>query len=152
MTFLEKVGIDITNCFGQSYDNDNASNMSTTYHGVQAIIKARNSYAEYILCFAHSLNLAENEAANCIPQVSSFFDIIDKLYTLMRALTHRWSVLKDNLKSTPVLKSLSETRWSARAGMSNLFTVRAINSFQNQLEGHKHKIPKIKIIKFEVFI
>jgi hypothetical protein len=33
----------------------------------------------------------------------------------MSASTHRWSVLKDNLDSTPVLKSLSETRWSARA-------------------------------------
>ena len=88
--------------------------MSGTYHGVQAIIKARNSYAEYIPCFAHSLNLAGNEAENSNPQVSSFFDIIQKLYTFMSASTHRWSVVK--LDSIPVLKSLSETRWSAIAG------------------------------------
>ena len=39
LDFLEKFGIDISNCRGQSYDN--ASNMSGKYIGVQTIIKHR---------------------------------------------------------------------------------------------------------------
>lgn len=113
MTFLDEVGIDIHNCRGQSYDN--ASNMSGKYQGVQALVKQLNSRADYIPCFGHSLNLAGVEAASCIPEATAFFDVIQKMYTFLSASTHRWAVLVSHLDGTPVVKSLSQTRWSARA-------------------------------------
>ncbi|XP_014210058.1 zinc finger MYM-type protein 1-like [Copidosoma floridanum] len=57
---LEKFGIDIENCRGQSYDN--ASNMSGIYNGLQAQIKRLSPQAEYILCATHSLNLIRDDS------------------------------------------------------------------------------------------
>ncbi|KAK4885108.1 hypothetical protein RN001_001379 [Aquatica leii] len=55
-------GLDIRNCRRQSYDN--ASNMSGVYSGLQARIKELNSHADFIPCFAHSLNLVGTNAAD----------------------------------------------------------------------------------------
>uniref|UniRef100_H2YK99 DUF4371 domain-containing protein n=1 Tax=Ciona savignyi TaxID=51511 RepID=H2YK99_CIOSA len=66
--FLEENGINIQNCRGQSYDN--ASNMSSKYKGVQAIIRERCSVAYYIPCTAHSLNLIGKCAAECCPNAA----------------------------------------------------------------------------------
>lgn len=52
---FEQFNLDISNCRGQSYDN--ASNMSGIYSGFQARIKQLSPLAEYVPCFAHSLNL-----------------------------------------------------------------------------------------------
>jgi hypothetical protein len=49
MTFLDSVGINISDCRGQSYDN--ASNMSGKYAGVQALVKELSPHAIYIPCF-----------------------------------------------------------------------------------------------------
>ena len=57
LTFLNENGIDIGNCRGQSYDN--ASNMSGRYNSLQARIKQLNELAEYVSCFALSLNLVQ---------------------------------------------------------------------------------------------
>ncbi|XP_026481725.1 zinc finger MYM-type protein 1-like [Ctenocephalides felis] len=45
---LERNGLEIMNCHGQSYDNE--SNMSGVYSGVQSRIKATNPLAEYFPC------------------------------------------------------------------------------------------------------
>jgi len=47
---------------------------------------------------------------------SVFFRFFSGLCTFFSASTHRWSALKDNLGTKElVVKSLSDTRWSARA-------------------------------------
>ena len=61
ITFLNENGIDIGNSQDQSYDN--ASNMSGRCNGLQARIKQLNEFAEYVLCFSHSLNLVGKCAA-----------------------------------------------------------------------------------------
>ena len=63
LTFLSENGIDIENCRVQSYDN--TSNMSGRYNGLQAGIKRLNEFAEYVPCFAHSLNFVGKCAAEC---------------------------------------------------------------------------------------
>ena len=117
LDFLNESGIDIKDCRGQSYDN--ASNMSGKYIGLQARIKKINKYAEYIPCLAHSLNLVAKCAADCCTEALLFFDFIENLYTFFSASTYRWSRLTNALKDTtskiPILKRLSDTRWSARA-------------------------------------
>lgn len=117
LDFLSESDIDIKDCRGQSYDN--ASNMSGKYCGLQARIKEINKYAEYIPCLAHSLNLVAKCAADCCTEALLFFDFVENLYTFFSASTYRWSrltnALKDSTSKIPILKRLSDTRWSARA-------------------------------------
>ena len=116
MTFLEKNGIDIKDCRGQSYDN--ASNMSGKYAGVQtSVIKQHCPHATFISCAAHSLNLVGKNAAECSSVAARFFDIVQRLYSFLSASTHRWRLLcADKLKPLNLflVKQLSDTRWSAR--------------------------------------
>lgn len=117
LDFLKENDIDIKDCRGQSYDN--ASNMGGRYRGLQARIKEINKNAEYIPCFAHSLNLVAKCAAECCMEASIFFDFVENLYTFFSASTYRWGLLtkalKDEGSKLPILKRLSDTRWSARA-------------------------------------
>ena len=108
---LNKHSIDINNCRGQSYDN--ASNMSGKYTGLQTRVKEVNKLAVFIPCSAHSLNLVGTRAAECCSEALDFFRIIQKLYNFFSASTHRWDVLIAHVKG-PVVKTLSNTRWSAR--------------------------------------
>ena len=93
--------------------------MSGKYHDLQAGIKEVNKYAEYIPCFARSLNLVAKCAAECCIEASIFFDFVESLYTFFFASTYRWSILTKALEDTgsklPTLKRLSDTRCSARA-------------------------------------
>ena len=47
-------------------------------------------------------------------KIVSFFDLVQRLYSLFSAFTHRWNVLTSSLgKNHIVVKCLSDTRWSA---------------------------------------
>ena len=105
--YTSEKGIDLANCRGQSYDN--ASNMSGKYNGVQALVKAKfGAVAEYVPCYAHSLNLVGVCAAQSCPEVVQFFDFIENIYAFFAASTHRWSILEK--AGSGVLKRLSATR------------------------------------------
>ena len=79
LAFLNKNSIGIENCRGQSYDN--ASNLSGRYNGLQARIKQLNKFAEYVPCFAHSLNLVGICAAECCEEANVFL-LLSKIPTL----------------------------------------------------------------------
>lgn len=111
---LDKWGIDIKNCRGQSYDN--ASNMSGKYSGLQARIKQKSPTAFYVPCSSHSLNLIGNSAADSSTTSTSFFNIVQLVYNFFSDSTFRWSVLMKHLKpNSTVVKAINATRWSARA-------------------------------------
>jgi hypothetical protein len=114
LDYFEAETIDFHDCRGQSYDN--ASNMSGRYTGMQARLRDVNPVAFYIPCTAHSLNLVGVSAAECCVAAVSFFGFVQALYVYFSASTHRWSVLTDSLgKKGLTVKSLSDTRWSARS-------------------------------------
>jgi hypothetical protein len=113
LSFLEKNQISLNNCRGQSYDN--AANMSEQYAGLQARILDKCNFAVFIPCAAHSLNLVGVRAAKCVMKTVSYFQFVQKLYKFFSSSTYRWSTMKKCLGSHYVLKSLSETTWSARA-------------------------------------
>ena len=100
------------NCCGQSYDN--ASNLSGKYTGVQASLKALNPLIYYIPCSAHSLNLIGLCAAESCINAVSFFGFLENFYKFFSASTKRWAKMKSAIKGKTV-KSLSNTRWSARS-------------------------------------
>jgi hypothetical protein len=114
LQYLESESIEVMDCRGQSYDN--ASNMSGRYAGMQALLRKVNPLAFYVPCMSHSLNLVGVSAVDCCVDAVSFFGFVQTIYTFFSASTHRWSILKENLSTKGiVVKSLSDTRWSARA-------------------------------------
>ena len=110
MNTLERHGIPLQNCRGQGYDN--ASNMSGCYKGVSIRIENENMLAKFIPCAAHSLNLCDSHAAECCPDVVTFFGVVQKVYILFHGSTERWALLKDIIGDS--LHPFSSTRWSAR--------------------------------------
>lgn len=113
---VDSLGLDLSNCRGQSYDN--ASNMSGKYNGVQAHLKRKNPLIHYIPCAAHSLNLVGTNAVDCCPEAGNFFDFVQSIYSFSSSSTHRWGKVFRNTNVQQTLKSLSGTRWSARADSS----------------------------------
>lgn len=107
---VEKDGLDINNCRGQSYDN--GANMAGKYKGVQARILEKNELAYFVPCVAHSLNLVGVHAADASVEAQSFFGTLGSLYNFFVASTSRWEILMKHVPTT--LKSQSKTRWSAR--------------------------------------
>ncbi|XP_050062995.1 zinc finger MYM-type protein 1-like [Aphis gossypii] len=139
---LSNLGICLSNCRGQGYDN--GANMVGHKQGVQARILNENPRALFLPCCAHSLNLLLGDMANCIPQVMTFFGVIQRLYTLFSASTERWEILKKYLKCL-TLKPLSETRWECR-----LESVKAVKMQLKEINealvevSESTKIPAIK--------
>jgi hypothetical protein len=132
LQFLEKKGINIKFCRGQSYDN--ASNMSGKYEGMQAKIKEVCKYAEFVPCAAHSLNLVGVAAVNCCVKAASFFDFLNNIYTFFAASTARWALLLSQLGAKSVVpKNPSQTRWSARADA----TASIVQSYEQFLKALK---------------
>jgi len=114
MSVLENLGLELSNCRGQAYDN--ASNMSGRYNGLQAHLKKSNPLIHYIPCAAHSLNLVGvNSIDRCGNEVSKYFDLIQSIYNFTTASTHRWDRVFGNSNIDLTLKALSNTRWSCRA-------------------------------------
>ena len=113
-SFLDEYRIKLEDSRGQMYDN--ARNMYGTYSGAQARFHQVNPLAEWVSCAGHSLHLVGTAAAESSTDGVRFFAIVQRLYTFLTASPQRWSKLLQNLpKQSPVVKSLSETRWSARA-------------------------------------
>ena len=113
LEYLKGLGIDISNCRGQTYDN--AANMSGIYNGMQAAVREVVPHADFVPCFAHSLNLVGQSAVNCCTGATKFFDFVGKIYVFFSASTSRWQRLSGVLKEhqLSVVKRLSDTRWSA---------------------------------------
>ena len=114
---------DIKKCHGQSYDN--ASNMAGQYEGAQALLKCDCSVAHFVPCFGHSLNLASNESANCVPEATTFFYLLQNIYAFLSMSTHHWKTWSQSLL-TPIVKSLSvkhDDLHALRLGYDKIFDV-----------------------------
>ena len=89
--------------------------MSGVYSGLQARIKGENPKALFVPCSAHSLNLVGTCAASCCPEACAFFNLTQNVYNFFTASTKRWeTLLSFSQPKSKTLKSLSDTRWSAR--------------------------------------
>ncbi|KAJ8969298.1 hypothetical protein NQ314_001837 [Rhamnusium bicolor] len=122
VNFIEN-GLNLNNCHGQSYDN--ASNMSGHYSDLQARLKERNPFIDYVPCAAHSLNLIGSCASESCQEV--FISTLQELYNFFTASTNRWqifvSVNKD--KKFLTLKTLSKIRLSARHDACGALTTKS---------------------------
>lgn len=97
----------------RAYSRSIVFNMSGKYDGVQAIIRQRCSFIEYVPCTAHLHNPVGTSAAACCSATVEFFDL-QNLYSWLISSTYRWRKHREKLADLPVQKALSNTRWSAR--------------------------------------
>ncbi|XP_067118864.1 52 kDa repressor of the inhibitor of the protein kinase-like [Centruroides vittatus] len=102
--------LNLDDCKGQGYDD--GSNMLGKNKGVQARICKEYPRAFFVPCGCHSLNLVIGDAAISCTQSTSFFGIVQRLYTFFSASVGRWKILTDNVPLS--LKPLCETRWESR--------------------------------------
>ncbi|XP_074038063.1 zinc finger MYM-type protein 1-like [Leptinotarsa decemlineata] len=134
---LQRYGLDIQKCRGQSYDN--ASNMCGIYSGLQAEILDVSPLASYIPCAGHSLNLVGTHAVDSCIEAVSLFTLFQELYNVFSSSTHRWAVLNNCKNTTLTTKSLSTTRWSARHDASRALQeewpaiIRALEILEDQI-------------------
>ena len=122
---LKKHGIPFQKCRGQGYDN--ASNMTGLYKGVSTRLENENKLAKFSPCAAHSLNLCGTHAAECCPDVVTFFGVVQKVYAMFHGSLERWELLKDIISDS--LHPFSSTRWSAR--------IQSVRPFAANLPGLK---------------
>ncbi|XP_067119565.1 zinc finger MYM-type protein 1-like [Centruroides vittatus] len=96
---IAKLGLDISNCKGQSYDN--AANMSGKYNGLQNRIKRHSETAHYVPCASHSLNLVINSASeSCLWNIlEKAFAANNKHFTVKKLCITRWSCRADAVKA-----------------------------------------------------
>ncbi|XP_025205923.1 zinc finger MYM-type protein 1-like [Melanaphis sacchari] len=146
---LNQYNLDFKNCRGQSYDN--ASNMAGKYTGLQARIKEVIPLAIYVPCSAHSLNLVGISAVDCCEKSTTYFRYLQELYNFFTASTHRWEILLFYLKKAKCVKSLSQTRWSARyeAGKS-LYT--SWSEIKNALQAIIDDANEKPVTKFDALV
>ena len=105
---LENLGLNLSNCRGQSYDN--GSNMQGKKQGVQKRVLELNSKALCVPCGSHTWNLVVGDAAKSSVTSISFFGLLQQLYTLFSSSVHCWTILTEHVKNF-TLKALSTTRW-----------------------------------------
>jgi len=146
LAFLNDNGIDVMDARGQSYDN--AANMSGRYNGVQAKFKEVNPKAEFVPCSRHSLNLVGEKAAECCTEATAFSMFLQKLYTFFLASPHRWEILQNALGGKRVVKSLSETRWSARTDASSALCD-GYNEIQSALDTIADDVDEERVTRLE---
>lgn len=108
---LSGLGLSIGDCRGQGYDN--GANMRGRNKGVQARILEVNPKALFVPCGCHSWNLVLGDMAHSSSVAISFFGILQQIYVLFSASTHRWAIFKKHVTQLTV-KPLSETRWECR--------------------------------------
>ena len=129
---LKRHKIPLDDCRGQGYDN--GSNMRGQYKGAQSRILKNHPLAAFAPCACHTLNLCGVQAAECCPEIITFFGIIQKLYNIFSSSPKRWEILQENIGCS--LHSMSQTRWSAR--------VDCVKPFATHISGIRNAIISIK--------
>ena len=117
LQLLEKFGLNPKLIRGQAMDG--CSVMSGAHGGLQALVRQISPSALYVHCMAHRLNLMLVKASRSSVPMKSFFGLLESLYSFFVASPkrvaqlHEWQ--KNANKPNQMPKSLSETRWAARA-------------------------------------
>ncbi|XP_061368215.1 uncharacterized protein LOC133311216 [Gastrolobium bilobum] len=91
---FSKLGLSLSKCRGQGYDG--ASNMRGEFKGLKSLILAENKSALYIHCFAHQLQLALVKVAKHHKKIQEFFDMLQKMATVVGGSCKRKEILQMN--------------------------------------------------------
>eukprot|EP00112_Aurelia_sp_Birch-Aquarium-sp1_P000120 Seg10095.1 transcript_id=Seg10095.1/GoldUCD/mRNA.D3Y31 product="Zinc finger MYM-type protein 1" protein_id=Seg10095.1/GoldUCD/D3Y31 len=138
---LERLGIDIKNCISDS--TDGAASCHGLYNGLQAKLTEAADQHVHIWCYAHVLNLVIVDATKCCIMSVSFFSLLQKTATFIKASYKRADVWKKQLEGrigtekTRRLKLIGETRWSGKSnalrGIFGTYEQPRVSSFMDLL-------------------
>jgi len=98
--------------------------MSGHLSGVQSRVKVVIPYAQYVHCYAHTLNLVLVDSVKILPSVTEFFLLLQMLYSLISTTKiHSIFVCKQKKlypdKQPYQLKKLCNTHWACRYATVN---------------------------------
>jgi hypothetical protein len=130
---LNKHHLSINKLQGQGYDG--ASNMRGEFNGLKTLILNENSFAYYVHCFAHQLQLTLVVVAKNHIQIATFFSLLNSVFNVVGASCKRRDILREKETAEVVeavqnneistsrglnqemnLKRLRDTRWSSHYG------------------------------------
>ncbi|XP_061371023.1 uncharacterized protein LOC133313644 [Gastrolobium bilobum] len=130
---FSKLGLSLSKCRGQGYDG--ASNMWGEFKGLKSLILADNKSAFYIHYFAHQLQLALVKVEKHYKKIQEFFDMLQKMATVVGGSCKRKEILLVNqyeqiveriargeiltgkgLNQETTLKRPGDTRWGSHFG------------------------------------
>jgi hypothetical protein len=77
---------------GQGYDG--AAVVSGIYVGIQKRIIDLSPNAVYVHCVCHRLNLVLRDAAECCPEMQTFFGTVEDVYKFFGCSAPNWALLK----------------------------------------------------------
>lgn len=90
-TFLEALGLDLSNLHGQAYDG--AGNMAGSINGTAAIITAQYLFAIYWHCASHCLKLAVVKSLE-LTRVRNMMGVVGRVYHFFAAHPKRQRALE----------------------------------------------------------
>ncbi|XP_016172802.1 zinc finger MYM-type protein 1-like [Arachis ipaensis] len=104
---------------GQGYDG--ASNMQGEFNGLKTLILKENSYAFYVHCFAHQLQLALVTVAKKQVEIALLFNLLTNLCNVVGASCKQRDMLRDSqmtktIEALQTLKRAGDTRWGSHYG------------------------------------
>lgn len=112
LSYLSKIGIDMSNMIGQGYDG--CSVMSGKVGGVAKLIREKYPKAMYLHCSSHKLNLVVNDL-NQVQDIRNACGIIKEIIRFFRESSLRRRLI-------PNIPLLCETRWSAKYKSIRVFS------------------------------
>jgi hypothetical protein len=89
---LSKYELDIQNIQGQGYDG--TCNMRSRWNGLKALVSNDCSYAYYIYCFTHHLQLALVESSKEVIRVHQFFTNLNSIVNIVCLSCNRFEELQ----------------------------------------------------------
>ncbi|XP_078435702.1 uncharacterized protein LOC144706581 [Wolffia australiana] len=141
--FVHYFGLDIKRLRGQAYDG--ASNMRGEFNGLQALVRSHVSFAFYVHCFTHRLNLVIVAVATEVHSIAQLFCWVQQIFNICGASCKRNDALRSShaefiqkaielgdvvtgkgQNQMRSLGSISSTRWNCRLSalksIANLFS------------------------------
>lgn len=111
---LEKVGINIKNCVGNS--TDGAANMQGPYKGFSALLSGEAPDQVHTWCYSHVLNLVLTDTTGVVVASASLFSLLNDIAVFTRESYKRMQVWEGTSgdKRHRRLGLIGETRWWAK--------------------------------------
>ncbi|XP_025651958.1 uncharacterized protein [Arachis hypogaea] len=149
-SLLEIYNLSLSRIRGQGYDG--SSNMQGEINGLKTLILKENSYAFYVHCFAHQLQLALVMVGKKQVEIVLLFNLLTNLCNVVGVLCKRRDMLRDSqmiktievlqsgeissgrgLNQEMTLKRAGDTRWGSHYG-TILRLISLFSSMVNVLE------------------
>ncbi|XP_025207742.1 uncharacterized protein LOC112603419 [Melanaphis sacchari] len=145
---LSDCEIDINNCVAQTYDG--AAVMSGNANDVQAIFQREVPQAIYTHCYNHRLNLVVVDVCKNIPEVATFFSLLQKIYNFISRSTVHTEFIELQKKLSPKHKCVELKNYLQRADSDISSSCILVNSLVSHLNEYRNTIENFNELMNEV--